>query len=57
MPKNLWTKEKVLAEIRRWHSEGHPMHYGGVRTGYEIPLQQAKKHFKSWDAARASAGN
>jgi len=46
----------VLEEIRRRHAEGHPMHYGGVRSSYEAPLQQAKKHFKSRDAARAAAG-
>jgi hypothetical protein len=56
MPKNFWTKEKVLEEIRRWHSEGNPMNYGGVRNGYEALLQQARKHFKTWDAARAAAG-
>ncbi len=53
---NFWTRETVLEEIRRWHAEGHPMHYRGVRRGYEALLQQAKKHFKSWDAARAAAG-
>jgi len=46
----------VLEEIRRWHAAGHPMHYRGVRRGYEAPLQQARKHFKTWDAARAAAG-
>lgn len=52
---NFWTREKVLEEIRRWRAEGHPMHYRGVRRGYESLLQQAKKYFKSWDAARAAA--
>jgi hypothetical protein len=32
------------------------MHSRGVRRGYEVLLQQAKKYFKSWDAARAAAG-
>ena len=53
---NFWTKEKVLEEIRRWQAEGHAMHYRGVRRGYEALLQQARKYFKSWDAARAAAG-
>jgi ribulose kinase len=29
---NFWTKEKVLEEIRRWHSEGHAMHHRGLLT-------------------------
>ena len=53
---NFWTRETVLDEIRRWHAEGHPMHYRGVRRGYEALHQQAKKYFKTWNAARAAAG-
>ena len=53
---NFWTREKVLEEIRRWHAEGHAMHYRGVRRSYEALLQQARKYFKTWDAARAAAG-
>ena len=53
---NFWTREKVLEEIRRWDAEGHPMNYRAVKLDYAALHHQARKYFKSWDAARAAAG-
>ncbi len=51
-----WTKENVLEEIRRRRSDGNAMHYKAVKRSHEALLQQAKKFYGSWDAARAAAG-
>ena len=50
-----WTREKVLAEIRERAKSGRPMNYKAVQREYQALVQQAKKFFGTWDAARAAA--
>jgi hypothetical protein len=51
-----WSREELLAEIRRWHAEGHPMNYKAVQRSYQALIHQARRFFGSWDAACAAAG-
>jgi hypothetical protein len=51
-----WTKAKVLSEIRRWDTEGHPLNHRAVADTYAALVHQARKFFGSWARARAKAG-
>ena len=51
-----WTKDKVLAEIRRLKAEGQPLNSRAVAARGQAVIKQARKFFGSWDAARAAAG-
>ncbi len=53
--KRRWTKKKLLAEIRRWKAEGHPMNYRIVKSEYRALVHQAWKLYGSWDRACAAA--
>jgi hypothetical protein len=50
-----WTKQKLLAEMRRWNAEGHRLNYRAVADEYQALIHQARKFFGSWDRARAAA--
>lgn len=50
-----WSRAKVLSEIRRCKTEGYRMNHAGIKGRYQALLHQAKKHFGSWDLARAAA--
>lgn len=51
-----WNKKTVVKEIRRWKAKGNRMNYAALKAGFQALLIQAKKYFKSWDAARKAAG-
>jgi hypothetical protein len=51
-----WTKDKVLAEIRRWKAEARSLAYKHVQRAYQALIHQARKFFGGWSAACAAAG-
>ncbi|MBI3861038.1 MAG: hypothetical protein HY290_04000 [Planctomycetia bacterium] len=51
-----WSREMLLAEIRRWAALGHRTNSKSISREYQALLPQARKYFRSWDAARAAAG-
>ena len=51
-----WNKKSVVEEIRRWQAQGKQMNYSALKAEYQALLCQAKRFFKSWDAARDAAG-
>jgi hypothetical protein len=50
-----WTKQKLLAEIRRRHAEGRPLSYKAVQREHQALIHQARKFYGSWDRAVAAA--
>lgn len=50
-----WSKNLVLQEIRRLTTAGQAMHSSAVKRVDDALVRQARKYFKSWDAARAAA--
>jgi hypothetical protein len=51
-----WTKIKVLEEIIRLESEGHPLNYQAIADESQALIHQARKYFGSWNKACAAAG-
>jgi len=50
-----WSRETVISEIRRWHSEGQPLNSSAIVQVDQSLVIQARKFFTSWDSARAAA--
>ena len=53
-----WSKERIVAEIRRLHEQGIPLHMASVRKVFSSLVATAcsRKYFGSWRAAVEAAG-
>ena len=49
-----WSRERVVAEIRRWHESGSPL--TRVSKEYSTLSAAAARHFGTWSKALAAAG-
>ena len=56
-PRGKWSKELVIAAIRRRHAGGLPLNYQAVVCDNEKLAGAARRYFGSWDAALAAAGH
>ncbi len=53
-PLRYWTAEDVIAEIQKWHAEGHA--FKDVWTQHAALVNAARRHFPTWRAAMKAAG-
>jgi hypothetical protein len=53
--KRVWSKAKVVEEIRRLNAEGQRLNYQSVALADQSLILQVRKYFGSWDSARAAA--
>ncbi|MCO8122609.1 hypothetical protein NHH03_12755 [Stieleria sp. TO1_6] len=53
-PLRYWTADDVIAEIQKWHTEGHE--FKDVWTHYTALVNAARRHFPTWRAAMEAAG-
>ncbi len=58
MPGRVWTQEKLIAEIKRLHSEGVDLSPTAIQETYSALFSSARSrsHFGSWRAAIEAAG-
>jgi hypothetical protein len=58
MPGRVWTKEKLIAEIKRIHAEGADLSPTAIQTTHSALFSSARSrsHFGSWRSAVEAAG-
>ena len=54
-PKKKWSREKIIAQIKRLHEDGVALNSGSVRKTHSTLIGAANQYFKNWQTAIEAA--